>query len=190
MRIAGKVIFFVLIVFISGCCMYPVRYDGPYCGKVVDEVTGEPIEGVVVLGVWYKVYPSPAGSTSKYYDAYETVTDRNGEFYIPGLGLRFFTFIWPMDILIFKAGYSYEEGPWESFKLEETYYRKKYKWEDNKLIIPLKKLTIEERKKQLGPPDPPSEAPLEKVIIMLKEIDKDNLERGFDRRGMWGGKKY
>lgn len=39
-------------------------------------------------------------------------------------------------------------------------------------------MTMEERRKELGPPSPPSEAPKEKIKLMLKEINKDRAEQG------------
>ncbi len=78
------VILFIGISFFLPGCAYPFRYDGTYKGKVVDADTGQPIEGVVVLGVWETVTITPAGGTHDYYDAKETVTDKNGEFLISG----------------------------------------------------------------------------------------------------------
>jgi hypothetical protein len=56
--------------------------------------------------------------------------------------------------------------------------RKKIKWEGSRAIIPLRKLTMAERQKEVLSPDYPSEAPKEKIIRMLKEINKDRIERG------------
>jgi hypothetical protein len=182
------IIFIVLLLIVMDGCGYLARYDGPYKGKVVDADTGKPIEGVVVLGVWYKETPTPAGAVSSYYDARETVTDKNGEFEIPGMGLKVLSTVAPMNVLIFKAGYKYESGLWESLK-DSDYYKRKVKWEGKKAIIPLKKLTMEERVKQIGPPSLPSEAPFEKVRLMLLEIDKNDAERGLPTRKIWKGKK-
>lgn len=179
----------MLSMLVTGC-FYAVRYDGPYEGRIVDAETGAPIEGVVVLGVWYTETPGLAGAISSYYDATETVTDKNGEFRIQGLGIKVITRVVPMDVLIFKAGYEHiGMGPWESFR-GSNFYKKIVKWEGEKAIIPLRRMTMEERKNKLGPASPPSEAPLEKVILMLKEIDKDDIERGLSPRGMWNGKTY
>jgi hypothetical protein len=166
----------VIITFTLGC-FYTVRYDGPYRGKVIDAETLEPLEGVVVLGVWYKEYPTPAGAVHKFYDAKETVTDKNGEFSILGLGLRIMTNVVPMHVMIFKAGYESEGGggSWDSLK---TGYlaSKKIKWEGSKAIIPLRKLTMEERKKR-GTPSTPS-IPEDKMKQINKEINKERIEIG------------
>src|SRR3989304_5182368 len=55
-----------LWLFTSGCVQYIARYDGLYEGKIVDAETRVPIEGVVVLGVWYKEAPTVAGAVSSY----------------------------------------------------------------------------------------------------------------------------
>ena len=176
----------LFLLFVVGCC-YPVRYDGPYKGKVIDADTGKPIEGVVVLGVWYKEIATAAGGVSSYYDADETVTNKEGEFEIKCKGLRILTNIGPMNVLIVKASYEYVGMyPWETLKVDP----RNITWEGEKAIIPLRKLMMEERKKRSGPPDPPSEASLNKVILLLKEIDKDDRERGLKTRGIWKGEKY
>lgn len=177
----------LLMVIMSSC--YPVRYDGPYKGRVIDAETGQPIEGVVVLGEWSKGLMTPAGTVHSYYDVAETVTDKNGDFEIPGLGLKILTRVEPMNVLIFKAGYEYiGMGPWESFR-KDGILKRKVTWRGDRAIIPLRKLTMEERKKGHGPPEPPSKAPFEKVRLMLLEIDKEDIERGFSSRGVWNGKK-
>jgi hypothetical protein len=72
----------------AGCVYTVVRYDGPYEGRVVDAETGSPIEGVVVLGVWYKEEPTVAGAVSSFYDSREILTDKDGNFNIHGKGLK------------------------------------------------------------------------------------------------------
>lgn len=175
----NKYILASLAIFVSmvtaGCVQYIVRYDGPYEGIIVDSETRVPIEGVVVLGVWYKEAPTVAGAVSSYYDARETVTDRNGDFRIPGKGLRVFSDVAPIDLLIFKAGYEYIGlWPWDAFKNIE-----KISWEGGKPIIPLKKMTLAERNEE-GSPDYPSEPPEQKIRLMLEEINKDRAERGLN----------
>ncbi len=165
-----------LVMSVTSCHGFAtIRKDGPYEGKVIDVDTGKPIEGVVVLGVWYREYPGAGGAVHEFYDARETATDQNGEFKIDGLGLLIMSNVIPIDVLIFKAGYEYESGPWSALKK----YAKKIKWEGDKAIIPLRKLTIEEKKKQRTP-DYPSKAPQEKIMLMLKEINKDRTERGLE----------
>jgi hypothetical protein len=90
----------------------------------------------------------------------------------------------PMSVLIFKAGYAYIGSvAWNSLTFSD-YYRERIKWEGDRAIFPLKKLTMEERKKQGGPP---METPEKKMPLMLKEINKDRIEQGLDAVN-WGGK--
>ena len=131
-------------------CVSLVYYEGDYHGKVIDAETLQPIEGAVVLGVWSKGYHGAGGIAHEYYDARETVTDKNGEFTIKGMGPRAVTHLKKMNIVIFKVGYE-EVGltSWESLK-EAIYYRDRVKWEGNKAIIPLDKLSLEQRRKRFG----------------------------------------
>lgn len=162
------------LILLSSC--YAARIDGPYRGRVIDAETREPIEGVVVLGTWDRETPTVAGAVHKFYDAVETVTDKNGEFEIKGLGVLVMSNIIPMEILIFKSGYEYEGGGWR----QGNSFYEKLTWDWERGIIPLKKLTMEERKKQ-GSPDFPSEAYRQKKIpLLIKEINKE--EAYFGRR--------
>ena len=188
-----KTYLLITILLLMTGCLYAVRYDATFKGRIIDADTGQPIEGVVVLGVWYLGYPSVAGVVHKYYDAKETVTDKKGEFKISGFGPRVMSNLEPMNVLIFKAGYMPVDdmGP----GVRKTFREESWSWENveydgDRLIIPLKKLTMEERKKQGRPNDPPTEAPLKKVKHMLREIDRDRIERGLDARGIWGGERY
>lgn len=98
-----------------------IYHDGPYKGKVVDEETNQPIEGVAVVAVWYlERYGGGAGPIAKFLDAKEAVTDKNGEFEIPSM----FNFHWwpfaaldEPNLIVFKPGYrsykDYNYGPHE-----------------------------------------------------------------------------
>ena len=182
-----KIIVLCALLLIALSYLFFVRYDGPYKGRVVDAETGNPIEGVVVLGVWYKEMITPAGGVGSYYDADETVTDRNGDFELKGKGLIIFKNISSMHVLVFKAGYQYVGmGMWQSLKIDGGLMAKKVSWEGDRAVIPLRKLPDEERR---SPPSPPSEAPFEDVKIMLKEIDKNDIQHGLQPRKTWKGKE-
>ncbi|MBW1783630.1 MAG: carboxypeptidase regulatory-like domain-containing protein [Deltaproteobacteria bacterium] len=175
------VIIALLLLSIQGCvpvipAARPFVYDGAHNGRVVDADTGEPIEGVVVLGVWRSEFATPAGGVSDFYDAREAVTDKNGDFSIPGQGARIFSNISPMRALIFKTGYKYEDFWWHSLKKGRG-QRMNVKWEGDKPIIPLKKLSMEERRRQEVPF--PSEAYRKKKIpLLMKEINKEESQFG------------
>ena len=75
------------VLFISGCggIFFPSPYRSlaPFEGKVIDADTKQPIEGAVVLGVYYFTAYTIAGSNSYVEDGQETLTDVNGEFKLP-----------------------------------------------------------------------------------------------------------
>ena len=73
--------FWVSTAFASSANLY--YSDGPWKGKVIDVETKEPIEGAVVVAIWEKVYVSPTGDHSYFYDAVEVLTDKDGNFFIP-----------------------------------------------------------------------------------------------------------
>jgi hypothetical protein len=177
------------VLLMTSGCIHAIHVDETYKGRIIDAETKKPIEGVVVLGTWYTAQFSPAGPTHNFYDARETVTDRNGEFLIPGMGLRIMSNLEPMHVLIFKAGYEYLNVPWVSLK-KDILLREKIKWQGSKAIIPLRRLTMEDRKKsQTFPPYPPSSAPKEIVKLMMEEIYKESTRIGLERRNRKGEKK-
>jgi hypothetical protein len=175
-RVFIAVVVNILILLATLTCAYGIRYDGPYSGRVIDADTGAPVEGVVVLGVWNTEQITPGGAVHNFHDARETVTDKNGEFEIPGMGLKILGNVTPLDVLIFKAGYEHiGMGSWESLKVD-LILRKKIKWEEKKAIIPLKKLTMEERRKRFG--SYYVDIPNEKQKLLLKETKKEDKEIG------------
>ena len=107
MRIS-KALFLVPILFILFGCSHSNTY-GPYFGKVIDIETKEPIEGAAVLVVFYTNEPGPAGSITRYADAVETVTDKNGEFRMPAHRVTSTRFLYLLEnyghFTIFKPGY-------------------------------------------------------------------------------------
>jgi hypothetical protein len=173
------IICMIFLIVIPTCVL--VRYDGAYKGKIIDAETKKPIEGVVILGIWYKVHVGPGGGSHTFYEARETVSDRNGNFEIDGLGLVW-RLIDSMGVLIFKSGYQYiGYGMWDSFEIDGGLLTKKVEREGGRAIIPLKKLTTEERRKAATFPEyPPSKAPKDKVKLMMAEIYKERKERGID----------
>ena len=156
---------------------------GPFQGKIVDADTKEPVEGVVVLFYWYQKHFF-AGST--FIDAQATLTDRNGEFYIPGIWV-----LNPWKRLNIYSSYGstsssggHIEGPWypllemEWGALKGTFI---WKFENGKPVIMLKKLTVEERKKY-GTPGWEG-IPNEKAKLLIQEINKEGKFFGLDEVG-------
>ncbi len=164
--------FFLILFF--GCANGPAAALGGYQGQVVDATSGEPIEGAVVLGIWYKTVIDPGGAGyAPILDASETATDTNGLFSLPGLGkvapLREFR------ILIFKAGYealsTYGALPWGELK-EGGILEKEIRWVGNRPTISLRKLTdaeIQARRLLFGL----MEVPPDKMPLLTRELAKE-----------------
>lgn len=160
----------------AGCS--PFRIDGPYTGRIIDDQTSQPIEGVVVDATWHRVYPNVAGSSSKYYDTRETLTDKNGEFRVPGMGVLVFSTIDKAIITIFKAGYDGIHAEWVA--LDEKHlaqWKGKVTNVDGKLVIRLKSLSIEERKNR-SVESPSPDAPNSKKKQFIIERNKEKIEIG------------
>ncbi|HPQ60342.1 MAG TPA: carboxypeptidase-like regulatory domain-containing protein [Syntrophales bacterium] len=171
---------FFLTGALSGCC--PVQHDGDHAGRVVDAETGEPIEEAVVLGTWDFISLSAAGALHSFYDAEETITDARGNFTVPGRGFMFLSCLDSMYATVFKTGYECRSIRWDVLK--EGYGRRNnFRLEGEIPVIPLRKLTMEERKKQYVP-GPPSEKNWENFPIYMKEINRNELELGRESYSM------
>jgi len=100
---------------------------GPWKAQIVDEETGQPIEGVVVLAVWIRYTASPGGwAGAKYYASEEVVTGPDGRFVIPRRTvinwLPLLTEIRGPEFKIFKPGY----GRWRT----KDWGKKPKEWEE------------------------------------------------------------
>jgi len=86
-RFVWLVITIICVFFLSGCggIFFPLPYRSlaPFEGKVIDAETKEPIEGAVVLAVYYFTSYGIAGSNSYVEDGQETLTNKEGEFKLP-----------------------------------------------------------------------------------------------------------
>ncbi|MEK7845771.1 MAG: hypothetical protein AAB257_02270 [Nitrospinota bacterium] len=161
----------LVISLISGCA-FAMRIDDSYKGKVIDAETKQPIKGVVVLAIWYR----EKGNFRTLYDVMEIATDTNGEYEIPGKGLLIMSNILPVRTLIFKASYEHIGiGSWISLKGNGL--SKSFKMQGDKAIIPLKKLTMEERQRR-GAPVSYLYVPAEKIKLLMKEIEKERIDLG------------
>jgi len=74
---------FILIILSSVVWRWPVHITLPVRGKVLDAVTGKPIENAVVSCRWLKSLPSISGPTRSSLASEVSVTDKNGNYYIP-----------------------------------------------------------------------------------------------------------
>jgi hypothetical protein len=125
--------------------------DPDIVGKIIDYDTKEPIEGVVVMALWTTdVFRLTIEPDEKYYDYFETLSDKDGEFRIPGKGPFLLRDINPPDIEIFKTGYLsiplHDLGPMFMDMSPFSRYVQKI---DGKFIISFKKRSMEERKESI-----------------------------------------
>ncbi|MBI5561461.1 MAG: hypothetical protein HY894_01210 [Deltaproteobacteria bacterium] len=106
MSIRYRIIFFAAL-FLS--LSSPALAAGPWKGRVIDSDTKGPLEGAVVLAVWERVWRTPTGGNSYFYEAKETLTDKDGRFEIPSYTpINIFPIISYMDgpvFTIFKPIY-------------------------------------------------------------------------------------
>ena len=100
----------LMAIFSTSCFAWWFIYHKPsYMGKVIDSETKEPIEGAVVVAMYYK-YPiisGPGGGSASIMHIKEALTDKNGKFRIPS----YTTVIQPLstedqtEFIIYKPGY-------------------------------------------------------------------------------------
>ena len=105
---AGRValVFQLLILFGFGWASY--SWAKMYHGQVVDEETGKPLEGAVVVVVWHKKPIVSMDAPEYFHDAKETLTDGEGKFTLnasPAIDWNPFTMIKEPNIVIFQPGY-------------------------------------------------------------------------------------
>lgn len=98
----------------SACWGWLIYHKPEFRGRVVDAETKEPIEGAVVVVLYWKRYlmGGPGGPSSTIFNARETLTDVKGEFFFPS-----YTTVTPLaretivQFIIFKPGYIHSLGP-------------------------------------------------------------------------------
>src|SRR4030067_756890 len=180
---------FLIGLIMIACCHVNAHAGkfGPFEGSIVDAETKEPIEGVVVLFEWLQ---SRLFGNAIFIDVQEALTDKDGKFYIPGIWVlqpwrRLNT---AASVFIYKSGYGSTSaamgqmsGLWDAL-LEIEWGAQKgtfiWKLENDKPVLMLKKLTMEERKKY-GTPGT-GNIPHEKKKLLIQEINK---ERTFFKLG-------
>ena len=150
-----------------------------YKGKIVDAETGEPIEGAVVMLIWYRNH---AFSGSDYFKSRETLTDESGMFYLKGrykINFVPITHVSEPILLIFKGNYKHVKRPWVLSVFKENHMKKKINFEGNLIIFKLKKLLkIKERMRNL--PSLSSEVPYEKRKLFMDEVNREEKQQGLE----------
>jgi hypothetical protein len=139
---------------------------GPFRGKVVDEETGHPIPGAVILMIWYKLVYAVVETKMEFYDAREAVTGPEGTFEIPRLSPPFFTFRFDRPHwTLFAPGYDLHRvivTPPTGQRLV-----------DPTVIEMRKSRTREERLNALSRVDPPTNVPLDKKCLYIEAQNRE-----------------
>jgi hypothetical protein len=94
------IILIAFVILLSGC------YPG-ISGKVVDGLTGNPLEGAVVLAQWTTTGGLPGLTHHTVYQIEESETDKEGKFSISGV---YNPFVDPPKMVIYRKGYV----PWRN----------------------------------------------------------------------------
>jgi hypothetical protein len=131
------------VAVLATMCSAITHEYGPYYGKVIDAETKEPLEGAVIVLVFYtERFGSPGGRVSHLADAMEAVTDKKGDFKIPAI--RFFRYrimsVWrsaPL-ITIIKSGY----GCFPDHKKSSIGIKDVQKEEASSILLPNRELIV------------------------------------------------
>jgi len=125
----------LFVIFLQACA-----HGGPYKGRVIEETSGQPIAGAVVVVYWSYMTANVGGGTTHCLDADEAVTDEGGEFDIAERRAGLFGRTGTANLAIYKVGYQrLGPGPWSSLK-EASTLKEIVKWEGDRAIIPLKRV--------------------------------------------------
>lgn len=100
---------FLLILTLILVTSQSVFAGGPWKGRVIDIGTKEPLENVVVVVIWERVWRTPAGPSGATYRVIEVITDKDGRFEVPAYTpinlLPVLTYFEPPRFIIYKPGY-------------------------------------------------------------------------------------
>lgn len=162
----------------SGCCgMFYYTHLSSFKGKVIDAETKEPIEGAVVLAVYYKSTMSIAGSNSYVAHGRETLTDAKGEFEIPNKCERLDSVKgWPSARLeIFKPGY----GTLWHQRAKAVGENKSWPPPGKYIVYGLPRLrTVEERRKNVRSADRYSDIPYKNKTQYWEIVNQECVNVG------------
>ena len=163
-----------------------------YRATIVDEETGQPLQGVVIVAVWNRRYNSLGGwAGGGYYASEESETGPDGKFVLKGHAtwtlLPLITAIQGPEFTFYKPGYDTVWGfqgssswPTDVFeqqaRVEEEW--KKFRGQGTVITLPRLK-TYEERLK--GLPDIRGDVPREKIPKLLQAVERERAALGLPK---------
>ena len=103
-----KLLIFIIILSIVGFLVFRSGGYPPMTGTVVDAVTGQPIEGAVVLVEWTRTHGIGEHWTESF-KVEDAVTGKNGKFTVAGLDVRD---VDRPDVTVYKNGYVAWSSRW------------------------------------------------------------------------------
>jgi hypothetical protein len=185
-----------LILLLSVMFLSSALAAGPWKGKIIDIETKQPLDGVVALAVWERVYRTPAGPNSYFFEAREVLTDKEGRFEIPSyrpinllpiisyIRGPFFTFFKPgyLSLSGMDFGEFFLEGTREAPLERKEVGGKTYCLDPGLIQLP-RLITREERIRSLNSVEgfPVDYAPSHKIKKLLELIAIENKNLGFQR---------
>lgn len=125
----------IILAMLSMSFIFTPHAHAEFKGKVVDAVTGKPIESAVVLMYWYRICLHRFG-TEEFFDAKETLADERGMFAIKGHKINWNPLcrIDTPQFYIYKAGYKAIDLAWfiPAFKTDSI---KKHLFFEGDLVV-------------------------------------------------------
>lgn len=185
----------VLLSTVTACGGWPFYYKPEFRGRIIDAETKQPIEGAVVVVLYWKSYLIRiVGSHTAILKARETLTDKNGDFYFPScMGIIPFSRQEPAQFIIYKPGYM--KGPEklglpsENFFAVETVGQKgqiRYfeygnwkSWDGVSGVVELKKAKTREERLQTKPA-PPRDYTSKELPLFIKIINDEGHNLGLE----------
>jgi len=183
----------VILSTVSACGGWPFYYKPEFRGRVLDAETKAPIEGAVVVVLYWKSYLIRiVGSHSAILNARETLTDKNGDFYFPScMGFIPFSRQEYTQFIIYKPGYM--KGPEKLGLPSENFfavdavgqkgqiryfeYGNWKSWAGILGVVELKRAKTREDFIQ-GSPDIPTDYHSDRLPLLFKAINEDSKNRG------------
>lgn len=204
----------IMVVFILIVSLMPITnvaaevYSKPeFRGRVIDAETKQPIEGAVVVVLYYKrpLVGGPGGPNAYVFEAKETLTDRKGEFYFPAYSsLLAFTEDAGVKFIFFKPGYmsitdkAIDTGIAETrigldkylatdiigkeaeFTLNSFAQGKIVKWKGPLGIVTLVRAKTREDLMRGSPGAPSADYRSNRLPLLFKAINEDRRNRGLE----------